>query len=303
MPISGEVKFRDRKGYRDLQPPHPHRQPSRHRVKSRGRRRPNPVFITSWNAENKHMNTQEFLRWTYTLKPFFTPASLTCSAAARVDVRQHLMRHFMDIEVTRAELEDLRHSSLATSMEHRQDDDVERPARSRGRSPPRPASSRGNDLTAAGSTSTTCAPRSSRADGQRSRVEPQAVMREYELASVIERMSGGYAAASSGATARRCRNSARPTITELLPQQPTGPGDFDVNCHVSHQPAAVAQQQDQGWRWAPPSHNPETTTLSTAVKPLPSPAGIIPLAPARCEARSPPVYQTRAFSARSSTNE
>ena len=41
------------------------------------------------------MNTQEFLRWTYTLKPFFTDFT---DMLERVDVRQHLMRHFMDIE-------------------------------------------------------------------------------------------------------------------------------------------------------------------------------------------------------------
>ena len=220
--ISGEVKFRDRKGYQIYSRLILTANQADIGLNPEDAADRTLFFITSWNAENKHMNTQEFLQWTYTLKPFFTDFT---DMLERVDVRQHLMRHFMDIEVTRAELEDLKHSS-------RDDADVVKATMSKTREVAREiaASARiiaGNDLTAWFNIHHLRAA-IFRADGQRSRVEPQAVMREYELASVIERMSGGFHRFKWG-YGKTLQELGKAHNLELLPQQPTGPGDFDVN--------------------------------------------------------------------------
>ena len=225
--VSGETKYKDRKGYQiyarliltankadiGLNP-----EDAADRAL---------FFITSWNAENRHLNAQGFLQWTYTLKDFFTDFT---DMLERVDVRQHLMRYFMDIEVTRAELEDLTHSS-------RDDEDVVRATMSKAREVAREiaASARilpGNDLTAwfnihhlRGAIF--------RVDGQRSRVEPQAVMKEFETAGVIERMSGGYHRFKWG-YGKTLQEMSKAHNLELLPQHPTGPGDFDVNPILSN---------------------------------------------------------------------
>ena len=106
--ISGEAKFKDRKDYR---------------IYSRLILTANQAdiglnpedaadralfFIMSWNDENRHQSKHEFNQWTIGLKDFFTDFT---DMLERVDVRQHLMRYFMDIEVKRRELEDLTHSS------------------------------------------------------------------------------------------------------------------------------------------------------------------------------------------------
>ena len=59
-------------------------------------------FITSWDAENKHMSVHfDFNRWTGSLKPFYAELA---DMLERVDVRQHLITAILaDIECTRAE--------------------------------------------------------------------------------------------------------------------------------------------------------------------------------------------------------
>ena len=220
--ISGEIKFKDRKDYRifarliltanqadiGLNP-----QDAADRAL---------FFIVSWDAENKHLSVHDFNQWAASLKPFYSDLA---DMLERVDVRQHLMRHFMDIECTRAELEDLTHSS-------RDDENVVKATMSKAREVARniAASARiiaGNDLTAWFNLHHLRAA-IFREDGQRSRVEPSAVMKEYELANVIEAMSGGHHRFKWG-YGRTLQEIGKAHNLELPPQHPTGPGDFDVN--------------------------------------------------------------------------
>ena len=220
--VSGETKYNDRKGYQ---------------IYSRLILTANKAdiglnpedaadralfFIVSWNAENKRMSTPEFLQWTWTLKPFFTELT---DMLEKVDIRQHLMRYFMDIEVNRAELEDLTHSS-------REDEGVVRATMSKARQVAREIAASahviaGNDLTAWFNLHHL---RNAvfRVDGQRSRVEPHAVMQEFETTGVIERMSGGYHRFKWG-YGKTLQEMSKAHNLELLPQHPTGPGDYDAN--------------------------------------------------------------------------
>ena len=205
--ISGEVKFRDRKGYQIYSRLILTANQADIGLNPEDAADRTLFFITSWNAENKHMNTQEFLQWTYTLKPFFTDFT---DMLERVDVRQHLLRHFMDIEVTRAELEDLKHSSFTRRCGRRQGDDVEDP---RGRAGDRrlgphhcgqrphgvvqhPPFARRDLPGGAGS-------------GARRAASGDAGIRACQCDRADERRAS---TASIGATERRCRNSAMPTI-------------------------------------------------------------------------------------------
>jgi hypothetical protein len=135
------------------------------------------------------------------------------------------MRYFMDIETSRAELEDLTHSS-------RDDENVVKATMSKVREVARAiaASARivaGNDLTAWFNLHHL---RSAifREDGQRSRVEPSAVMKEFELAGVIEAMSGGHHRFKWG-YGKTLQELGKAHNLELPPQHPTGPGDYDAN--------------------------------------------------------------------------
>ena len=220
--ISGETKYKDRKGYQIYSRLILTANQADIGLNPEDAADRTLFFITSWNAENKHMNMQEFLQWTWTLKPFFTDLT---DLLGRVDARQHLMRYFMDIEVTRAELEDLTHSS-------RDDADVVKATMSKSREVAREIAAdgrvlAGNDLTAWFNIHHL---RTAifRVDGQRSRVEPQAVMKEYELAGVIERMSGGFHRFKWG-YGKTLQEMGKAHNLELLPQHPTGPGDYDAN--------------------------------------------------------------------------
>ena len=141
--ISGEMKFKDRKDYRIYARLILTANQADFGLNPEDAADRALFFITSWDAENKHMSVHDFNRWTGSLKPFYAELA---DMLERVDVRQHLMRHFMDIECTRAELEDLTHSS-------RNDENVVRATMSKAREIAREiaASARilpGNDLTA-----------------------------------------------------------------------------------------------------------------------------------------------------------
>lgn len=141
-------------------------------------------FVMAWTAENKRMTDREFQDWTLTLKPFYTEF---ITALESVTFKQHLMRYFMDLEVTRTELEDLTHSS-------RNDETIVRSTMSRARQVARDivADARvtpGMDIT---SWFTTSVLREAikRVDGQRTKVEEPDVRMEYERAGVLERIRG-----------------------------------------------------------------------------------------------------------------
>jgi hypothetical protein len=184
-------------------------------------------FIVAWTAENKGMSDSEFQKWAWGYKPFYTEFVTLLEGA---NARQHLMRYFCDLECNQSELEDLTHSS-------RFDENVVRATMSKAREVAREiaASARivaGNDLTAwfnlhhlRGAIS--------REDGQRSRVEPQAVLKEFELAGVIEMMSGGNYRFKWG-YGRTLQEMSKAHNLELLPRWDTGPGDYDANPVMSN---------------------------------------------------------------------
>jgi hypothetical protein len=141
-------------------------------------------FVMAWTAENKRMTDSEFQSWALTLQPF---SSEFIQALESVVFKQHLMRYFMDLEVTRAELEDLEHSS-------RTDETVVRSTMSKARQVARDivADARvlqGMDITA---WFTTAMLRDAikRVDGPRTKVEVSQVIMEYERAGVIEAIRG-----------------------------------------------------------------------------------------------------------------
>ena len=184
-------------------------------------------FIVSWTARNKDMNDAEFQAWTWGYKPFYS--ELTAMLEMPV-VRQHLMRYFRDIECTQAELEDLTHSS-------RFDENVVKATMSKTRQIARQiaASARvvaGNDLTAWFNiydlrTAVT------REDGQRSRLDANDVLREFEIAGVIETMSGGHYRFKYG-YGKTLLELGKSHNLELVPTHPVGPGDFDDNPVMSN---------------------------------------------------------------------
>ena len=179
-------------------------------------------FIMAWTAENKGMTDPEFQKWAWGYKDFYSKLTAMLEEPA---VRQHLMRYFRDYECSKDALEDLTHSS-------RFDENVVRATMSKHREVAREiaASARiiaGNDITAwfnphhlRGAIT--------REDGNRSRVEAQAVMKEYELAGVIEAMSGGYYRFKWG-YGKLLQELGKAHNLELLPIHPTGPGDYDAN--------------------------------------------------------------------------
>ena len=141
-------------------------------------------FVMSWTAENKRMTDTEFQTWALTLKPFYNDLVV---ALESVVFRQHLMRYFMDFEVTRAELEDLQHSS-------RNDVNVVRSTMSKARQVARDivADARvlqGKDITAWFSTAM-LREAIFRVDGRRTKVEVSQVIMEFERAGVVETVRG-----------------------------------------------------------------------------------------------------------------
>jgi Family of unknown function (DUF5906) len=141
-------------------------------------------FVMAWTAENKGMTDTEFQAWALTLKPFYAEF---IEALESVAFRQHLMRYFVDLEVTRAELEDLTHSS-------RDDENVVRSTMSKTREVARAivADARvvaGMDIT---SWFTTASVREAikRVDGSRTKIEASDVMMEFRRAGVLETVRG-----------------------------------------------------------------------------------------------------------------
>ena len=178
-------------------------------------------FIVSWTAENKKMTDPEFQDWTRSLKPFYTEF---VTMLDNVPVKQHLMRFFRDVECNREELEDLTYSS-------RNDADVVRSTMSKAREMARDIAAdarvlHGNDITAW--FNMTHLRLAIQRRGRQIRIEASSVMMEYERAGVVEAMSGGMFRFKWG-YGRLLQELSKAHNLELLPQHPTGPGDYDVN--------------------------------------------------------------------------
>jgi hypothetical protein len=139
-------------------------------------------FITSWNAENKRMTDNEFLKWSYGLKPFYNEWE---QALESVVFRQHLMRYFTDLKVTREELEDLTLSS-------RNDASVVQSTMSKARKIARAivADARvlaGNDITAWFNASNV-RDAIKRHDDARNKVESYQVIEDWKRCGVLEQL-------------------------------------------------------------------------------------------------------------------
>ncbi len=179
-------------------------------------------FIMAYTADNKRMTDVEFLDWSLTLKPFY---SEFVAALESVPFKQHLMRYFVETECTRAELEDLTHSS-------RREENIIRSTMSKAREIARAivADARvtpWQELTA-WFNSQQLRDAVKRVDGPNSRVDPTKVLQEFERAGVLESMHGGQYRFrwGYGETLRKLGEAHGLAIT---PNWDFRPGDFDLN--------------------------------------------------------------------------
>ena len=123
-------------------------------------------------------------------------------AIESVVFKQHLMRYFVDFEVTRVELEDLQHSS-------RNDENVVRSTMSKAREIARAIAAdarvaQGNDITTWFNTAMV-RDAIRRIDGPRTKIEASQVLMEWERAGVLVRERGDYPPVSNTSTARCSR--------------------------------------------------------------------------------------------------
>jgi hypothetical protein len=184
-------------------------------------------FIVAWTAENRNLTDIEFQKWAWGHKDFYAEFTAMLEEVA---VRQHLMRYFRGIECKQSELEDLTESS-------RFDENVVKATMSKPREVAREIAAAGrvhagSDLTAWFNIHALRAA-ILREDGQRSRVEAQAVIKEYEVAGVIESMSGGFYRFKYG-YGKVLAELGKAHNLELLPQHHFVPGDFDDNPILSN---------------------------------------------------------------------
>ena len=179
-------------------------------------------FIVAWTAENRKLTDAEFQAWAWAYKPFYAEFTALLET---VVVRRHLMRYFRDVECSQAALEDLTQSS-------RFDENVVKATMARPREVARELAASacivgGSDLTA-WFNMTHLRAAVLRVDGQRSRVDAGAVLKEYELAGVLEPVSGGFYRFRYG-YGKTLRLLGAAHNLELLPNHPTRPGDYDDN--------------------------------------------------------------------------
>lgn len=179
-------------------------------------------FIVSYTAENKRLTDREFQTWAVSLKPFY---SSFLTALKNVVFRQHLMRYFMDLEVNRAELENLEFSS-------RNDESVVRSTMPKAREVARQIAAEGHIMWSSDITAwfniTQLRDAIKRVEGPRGRVEASQVVMEYERAGVIELMSGGQYKFKY-AYGKLCQKLSEAHNLELHPIWPKGPGDYEDN--------------------------------------------------------------------------
>jgi hypothetical protein len=203
-------------------------------------------FIMSYTAENMRKTINEFQAWSNGHKPFYNEL---IAALNVVTFRQHLMRYFTEIEVTREELEDL-------SLSSRDDENVVRSTLSKAREIARAiiASAHvlaGFDITAWFKIED-LRPAIQREDGKNSKITQYDVLREFEYANVIESMSmGRYRFKYRYGTLIEKISEAHRLY--LDPWHPLQPGeDFGSNPIVdpSYQPIwrGKNQKKSQSWR-------------------------------------------------------
>jgi hypothetical protein len=212
-------------------------------------------FIMGPTAENTNMTDREFQVWANGLKPEYTEFT---ASMKNVVFRQHLMRYFVDVEVTQLELESLEHSS-------RTDENVVRSTMSPARNLARKivADARvlqGLDIVAHFNI---FALREAirRHEGSRSKVEASQVLEEYKRAQVIERMMGdSYRFKYKYATLLERLGEAHGLKLEpdWMVVHPNDDGDNDVVPNFRGFPEWRGNRQQQRSRNEPPKqHDPD----------------------------------------------
>jgi hypothetical protein len=210
-------------------------------------------FIVSYNFENRRCTERDFQNWALTLKPFYS--SFT-AMLKQVPVRQHLMRYFMDYEVSRSELEDLEHSS-------RNDESVVRSTMPKAREVSRQIAAEGHilydrDITAWFNTGYLRGA-IRRVDGPRTRIEPAHILMEWQRDNVLEAMSGGYYRFKYcyGKLLQKLGDAHNLPVHAMWP---TGPGDFednDILSPVGGPPWRGLKQEGQKERPFEPQRDPD----------------------------------------------
>jgi hypothetical protein len=211
-------------------------------------------FIIAYSAKNKKMIAPEFQAWARSLKPFFDTVAANLKS---VIFRQHLVRFFMDVEVTRAELEDLTYSS-------REDEDVVRSTMSKEREMARAivADARvlgGQDITSWFNTQELRLA-IQRIDGPRTKIEASDVIREYERADVIERIRGDIHKFKYkyGTLLKKLGEAHSLPITNNWDYEPDDWGDNEVMSTIGGSPwrgnKQQNKQQNPGWKQRDPDH-------------------------------------------------
>jgi hypothetical protein len=179
-------------------------------------------FILAWTPDSKKMTEIEFQEWAWSLKGFYADFMHTLE---RHDIRQHLMRYFMDLECTREEIEDL-------SLSARTDESVVRATMSKTREVARSIVADARildnfDITAWFTTANLRAA-IQRVDGKRSRVEATQVMMEFERCGILETIRGDLRRFKFGYGAILRRMGAAHAL-DVVPNHDYRPGDFDLN--------------------------------------------------------------------------
>jgi hypothetical protein len=179
-------------------------------------------FIMSWTAKKRGLNEAEFLQWSLSLKPFYFDFFERLKDVA---FKQHLMRYFMEFEVTRAELEDLKHSS-------RNDEDIIKEFMTKARATAREMVADARilvdyDITAWFNVSRV-REAIRRIEGRFAKIEPSQVIAEFQNAGVLEVMHQGQYRFKYGYY-KLCARMGEAHGMALTPSWPYRPGDNDDN--------------------------------------------------------------------------
>ena len=194
-------------------------------------------FIMSWTAKKKGMSDADFLTWALSLKPFYADF---IERLNDVTFKQHLMRYFMEFEVTRAELEDLQHSS-------RDDEEIVKQFSSEAREMAREmvADARilaHKDITAWFSLANVREAIRRIENSKYTKMAAGDVLAEFENAGVLETMTQGMYRFRYGYY-KLCQKLGRAHGMPLTPFWPTQPGDADYGDNEVRSPAG-----GQPWR-------------------------------------------------------
>ena len=190
-------------------------------------------FIMSWTAKKKGMSDADFLVWALSLKLFYADL---IERLNDVTFKQHLMRYFMEFEVTRAELEDLKYSS-------RDNEEIVKQFSSEARNMAREmvADARilsHRDITAWFSMANV-REAIRRIENSRKYTKMQAsgdVMAEFENAGVLESMTQGMYRFKYGYY-KLCQKMGEAHGMPLAPFWPTKPGEEDYGDNEVRSPA------------------------------------------------------------------